>query len=280
MCRLFGFRSVLSSQVHKSLIGAENALVQQSDRHPDGWGVAYYVAGAPHLVKSSSSALVDSLFRKVSGIVSSETVLAHLRKATVGALSTINTHPFQYGRWVFAHNGNIKNFSAHRDRLLSRIDPALRRYILGDTDSEVIFYLILSKLRDRADIHGTFYELDEVRAAVTDALAVIAEVAGPFCPDDKAESSETFLTFILTDGSLMLAHQGGKQLYYSVHKKRCSERESCSFYAPQCEAILPSGQVRHLIFSSEPLSGENIWQPMAPGQLIALDASMRVRIFA
>ena len=41
MCRLFGFRSVIPSQVHQSLVGAENALMLQSDRHPDGWGVAW-----------------------------------------------------------------------------------------------------------------------------------------------------------------------------------------------------------------------------------------------
>ena len=45
MCRLFGFRSVIPSQMHRSLIAADNALGRQSERHPDGWGVAYYVDG-------------------------------------------------------------------------------------------------------------------------------------------------------------------------------------------------------------------------------------------
>ena len=81
MCRLFGFRSVIPSQVHRSLLSAENALVWQSERHPDGWGVAYFVGGIPHLIKSAETAIQDSLFRRVSGIVSSHTVVAHLRKA-------------------------------------------------------------------------------------------------------------------------------------------------------------------------------------------------------
>ena len=92
MCRLFGFRSVISSQVHRSLVEADNALLHQSNFHSDGWGVAYYVANAPHLVKSTSAAVEDSLFKKVSGIVSSETVLAHLRKATQGELCITNIH--------------------------------------------------------------------------------------------------------------------------------------------------------------------------------------------
>ncbi|MGB1701181.1 MAG: class II glutamine amidotransferase, partial [Nannocystaceae bacterium] len=105
MCRLFGFRSVMESQVHSSLVSAENALVNQSERHPDGWGVAYYVAGAPHLLRSVQTAVNDRMFQHVSGIVTSQTVLAHLRKATQGQLSVIDTHPFQYGAWAFAHNG-------------------------------------------------------------------------------------------------------------------------------------------------------------------------------
>ena len=62
MCRLFGFRSTVLSQVHRSLVRAENALELQSHEHPDGWGVAYYVHGTPHVVKSSESAVEDALF--------------------------------------------------------------------------------------------------------------------------------------------------------------------------------------------------------------------------
>ncbi|MEM7647401.1 MAG: hypothetical protein AAF203_10860, partial [Pseudomonadota bacterium] len=56
MCRIFGFRSILQSGVHRSLIDSENAIIQQSDRHPDGWGVAYYHMGSPHLVKNENQA--------------------------------------------------------------------------------------------------------------------------------------------------------------------------------------------------------------------------------
>ena len=77
MCRLFGFRSVLRSQVHRSLRTADNALAVQSRAHPDGWGVAYYVAGAPHVIKSTGMAGSDHLFERVSGLLTSETVVAH-----------------------------------------------------------------------------------------------------------------------------------------------------------------------------------------------------------
>ena len=84
MCRLFGFRSIIESKVHSSLMNAENALGIQSVDHPDGWGVAYYIGYSPHLIKADRPAIECEIFKKVSGVVSSHTVLAHIRKSTIG----------------------------------------------------------------------------------------------------------------------------------------------------------------------------------------------------
>ena len=116
----FWFRSVIQSQVHQSLVHAENALRIQSERHPDGWGVAYYHAGTLHVIKSDDQQLMTTFFRHISGVVSSETVVAHIRKTTVGQNSIINTHPFQFGPWVFVHNGNIKTSQALKINLFPR----------------------------------------------------------------------------------------------------------------------------------------------------------------
>jgi glutamine amidotransferase len=275
MCRLFGFRSVFSSRVHSSLVSADNAIMRQSERHPDGWGVAYYVAGAPHLIKSSETAIQDSMFRKVSGVVTSETVLAHLRNATQGDLNILNTHPFQYGNWVFAHNGNIRNFPEVKEKLRERIAPILRQFILGDTDSETIFFLILSQLARRVELHRRDCNLHEAMIAVREALDEIYEITGGFCEVDEGDRTQTYLTFMLTNGVMMLAHQGGKPLYYSTHKSRCSVREECPHYAPCCEQERNSGFVSHLLMSSEPLEqGENVWRPMQPGEMVGVDWRM------
>lgn len=278
MCRLFGFRSVLESRVNTSLLHAENALITQGEQHPDGWGVAYYIAHSPHVIKSVASAVDDHLFRKVSGIVTSQTVLAHLRRSTIGALSPINTHPFQFGHWVFAHNGNIKNFSEHRMALLEKIQPGLQRFILGETDSELIFYLILSHLSEIADPLAPDLEYLTVKEAIQRTIETITLIVGPYHQRDSGPPEETYLTFIMTDGKLMIAHQGGKALQFSTYKNKCSERSTCPYLAPECEQDRQSGHVNHLIFSSEPLQGENIWSVMPVGTIVGVDSFMNIHL--
>ena len=266
MCRLFGFRSVIASQMHRSLVAADNALGRQSERHPDGWGVAYYVDGAPHVTKSPGHALGDALFHRVSGVVASETVLAHVRKATQGAHTVLNCHPFQYGRWVFAHNGDVPEFGEkHRERLMAEIEPRLRRFVLGETDSEVVFFLFLTRLSAFA-AHER--DASAVMSALGSALRDVDRIAVQ--PSEKPN----LLTCIVTDGTTMVAHQGGKELFASTYKRRCADRDACSSLAPYCEAPTTSGRVNHLVLSSEPLHGENVWEPLERGQMLGVDAHM------
>jgi glutamine amidotransferase len=270
MCRLFGFRSVIPSQVHRSLLDADNALGKQSRAHQDGWGVAYYVDGTPHVTKSPVLALSDQLFHRLSGVVTSETVLAHVRRATQGEKTVLNCHPFQYGRWVFAHNGDVPDFVRHRRALLNEVAPHLRRFILGDTDSEVVFFLFLTLLGGLGPLSRR-HAVDDVASALRATIVRVREICDHGAPEQHA-----LLTVVVTDGDTMVATQGGKELYWSSYKSRCSDRDSCPSLSAECEAPSKSGFVNHFIVSSEPLQGENVWEPLAPGEVIGVDWRMRL----
>jgi len=270
VCRLFGFRSVIPSQVHRSLLAADNALHKQSERHPDGWGVAYYVDGAPHVTKSAAGAMDDALFRRVSGIVSSETVVAHIRKATQGSMTVLNSHPFQYGRWVMAHNGDVPRFPEVREKLEGAIAPRLRRFILGDTDSERIFFLFLTELSKYGELAGQL-GIDEVMRSVRDTVKLVRALA-----DVEGDAARSLLTMLVTNGQVMAAHHGGKELYYSTWKRRCADRDVCPSLSAVCEAPSVTGSVNHMLIASEPLQGENVWEPLAEGDVIGVDWRMRL----
>jgi predicted glutamine amidotransferase len=269
MCRLFGFRSVIPSQVHRSLIAADNALGSQSEAHPDGWGVAYYIDGSPHVTRVPSTALHDNLFHRLSGVVSSETVLAHVRRATVGPNTVLNCHPFQYGKWVFAHNGDIPDFADKRAELLQEVAPRLRRFILGETDSEVVFFVFLTVLSGYGALsnrHGAH----EVIEAVREALKKVRRIC------DRPGDKPALLTFIVTDGVTLVATHGGRELFVSTHKTHCQDRDVCPHLAAECEAPTQTGFINHLIFSSEIIAGENVWTPLQQGDIVGVDWRMRV----
>jgi len=274
MCRLFGFRSVIQSQVHRSLVAADNALAVQSERHNDGWGVAYYVADAPHVIKSTQAAGEDHIFKRVSGVVASQTVLAHLRLASVGETNILNTHPFQFGSWVFAHNGEVRDFEAVREKMRAEVAPNLRRYILGDTDSEVLFYLFLTHLARLTDIHrrGTSVEV------IVEALAQVINITTGMADDPSdAPENQSKLSFVVTDGHSMVAVKFRKPLHFSTYKTRCLDRDSCPFLSPQCEAPTQTGFVNHLVITSEPLHGDNIWIELQDGDVVGV--AWRMHLF-
>lgn len=270
MCRLFGFRSVIPSQVHRSLLAAENALGVQSNNHPDGWGVAFYIDGAPHVTRSPSTALGDALFHRLSGVVASETVLAHVRKATQGDKTVFNCHPFQHGRWVFAHNGDIPRFEELRGGLLELVDQRLRRFVMGDTDSEVVFFVFLSEL-SRAAGAGQRPELPHAMSALRSTVKRVRALS-----DARPELEPALLTLMATDGENLVATQGGKELYFSTYKTRCADRAHCPSLSAVCEAPSSSGVVNHFIVSSEPLQGENVWLPLEPGEIVGIDRRMQI----
>lgn len=275
MCRIFAFRSVLQSQVHRSLLDADNALLNKSQFHPNGWGVAHYLHGVPHIIKSTEAAFNDSLFKRISGIVSSQTVLAHIRNATQGDVSsTVNCHPFQYGHWSFIHNGNIENFDQHKPELLKLIPDHLKRFILGTTDSEIIFFILLSYIEQLGDLEK-IHHYKKIETQIYEALKKISDIVGPIHNGEMFDNKHTFLTFSLTNGKQMFGFHGGQSLYFSTHKSSCPESDTCPHFLKNCvNKTEPGNFVNHFILSSEPLAGENIWHELKPGDLLGVDEHM------
>lgn len=280
MCRLFGFRSIITSQVHSSLIHAENALMDQSIKHPDGWGLAYYIQSTPHLIRSSKSAIDDHIFEKVSGVVSSQTVMAHIRNATHGDHNILNTHPFQYGPWVFAHNGNIKKFNELKPKLLEKVSPNLKRFILGNTDSEVIFFIILTFIESHFPLDKKDISVTQLQKPLEEAIKFITSLSGPLLHQHETIPTENYLSFLLTNGVTFVGFHGGQPLKYCTHKSQCPERDLCPFFDnKKCESKANKDNIiNHLILTSEEIKGVNIWTDLRPGELVGIDHEMKFYI--
>ena len=240
--------------------------------------MAYYVGGFPHVIRSDKQALEDRLYKEMSALVETRSLLAHIRKATVGKIGVLNCHPFQHGPWTFAHNGEIPGCGendALRQAVMDAIDPRFRSYILGTTDSELIFHVFLSQLARRVgDVHHRGVSLDVVVESLRDTNRIVHD------RNARHGTEPAVLNYLLTNGTLLVGVRGGKELYFSTYKSRCPERDTCyAFEAYRCERAVTDGIVKHLIITSEPVAQEpNVWLPLDEGDFVAVAHGMQFRV--
>ncbi|MCI0574401.1 MAG: class II glutamine amidotransferase [Myxococcaceae bacterium] len=256
MCRLFGFRSNTPATVHRALVTETNSLLAQSREHPDGWGIAsYHGAPVPHVVHGLGAAHIDPEFERVSRLLSSHTVVAHVRLASVGGVVLKNAHPFTCGQWAFAHNGTVRNFKDHREAVEALIAPDLRERVRGDTDSERCFFLFLTFLRRRVPtlLRPGIGDVARALAETMGAVAGLADVPG-------ADASS--MNFLVSDGELMVVTRRRRTLFVTDGTARTEP--------PAAHSTLPQ-----LLLASERLSGEGVWHEVPEETVLGVDAGLR-----
>jgi len=129
--------SLIDQSLHSQL-GAETT-------NGDGFGIGWYGLGeAPGVFHSVEPAWNDRNLRELSAQIESPLVFAHIRASSGSPIQQTNCHPFRYGKWLWMHNGVIREFRTVKRDLVLAVDPSLFPFIEGSTDSEVFFYLALS----------------------------------------------------------------------------------------------------------------------------------------
>lgn len=134
MCRLLGFAATSPMTLRAVLDGRyEDFLRLASERHGDGWGVAWPDGDGVAIRKEPLSAADAAGFAEVAGTLATPLALVHLRWATLDlGVSLANTHPFGDGRLAFAHNGSISEMPPLEVLTGGAVDARAE----GDTDSE------------------------------------------------------------------------------------------------------------------------------------------------
>jgi glutamine amidotransferase len=135
------------------LVKRDRSLIDQSlharlgatTTNGDGFGIGWYDdERAPHVYRSTHPAWNDRNLRQLAAGVASPLFFAHIRASTGTAVQETNTHPFRHGRWLWMHNGLIREFPRLRRDLVLAVDESLFASIEGTTDSETMFYLALT----------------------------------------------------------------------------------------------------------------------------------------
>lgn len=245
MCQLLGMNCNVPTDIVFSFTGF-STRGGRTDTHNDGWGIAFFEgAGVRHFVDyhpAIESPIADLIKRCP---IESKNVIAHIRKATQGRVALENCHPFVrelWGRyWVFAHNGDLKNFAPMLDGAYHPV---------GSTDSELAFCYMLQQLRMRYG--DTPPPMSELRNTLQKLAREIA-THGPF-------------NMMLSDGTALFVHCS-TNLYYIVRQypfaeaKLSDEDVSVDF----SQVTTPNDRVAIIV--TAPLTTNETWIQFGAGEL-------------
>ena len=183
--------------LEKLIVKPKHSLLQQSFApryqthgtiNADGFGVGWYDRDKrvePARYRTTRQIWADLSFASIAGLVSSNAVLAAVRSASPGMpVEETSTPPFTEGPWLFSHNGFVPGFRSGVGRELRRKVSETRAHgILGATDSELLFALVLDRL--------------DAGTPPADALVSVVDLV--------EELTTARLNFLLTDGDRIAA---------------------------------------------------------------------------
>jgi glutamine amidotransferase len=254
MCRLLGIASSEPTDFKIVLRESPRSMAALSREHRDGWGLAVFDDATGWRVdRGVECAHEDERFHRLAVGSHGAMFVSHIRQKTVGETSLANTHPFEHGQWMFAHNGTVKDLTWMR----AQTSAARLAEVRGETDSEVLFAWLLTRLDEAGTAH--------VRAsAETDrAVGAAARLA-------RERQGFGAFNFLLSDGVTMYAHRFGR----TMHLLERGPHDAVRTHRTSRDGTVletPWSQRRTAIFvASEKMTNEP-WQHIEEGMLLRID---------
>ncbi|PRP74395.1 hypothetical protein PROFUN_10293 [Planoprotostelium fungivorum] len=250
----------------------------QGNTNGDGFGVGWYPpddasgeqSGTPCVYTSVTPAWNNMNLSRLAKTISSRLIVAHVRAAIPGMMVTeSNCHPFQYGRYLFMHNGNISDFRKISRKAREGLSDDVYNNIQGNTDSELMFALFLNQI-ENMDRQYTPEELAEKLVRVLDHVVKLTR--------EVSAQEPSLLNLAVTDGMSVVATRYVDKpdatpatLYYSSGTKFMSDSEQ-EYHMYHLEKKSRTG-----IISSEPLTDSpGDWMPVPTNHLIMIRPDMTV----
>ena len=213
MCRWLAY-SGSPVLIKELLLEPQHSLIDQSlharlgaeTTNGDGFGIGWYGVGeTPGVFHSVEPAWNNRNLRDLAGHIRSPLVFAHIRASSGSPVQQTNCHPFRHGRWLWMHNGVLRDFPRVKRELVLAVDPSLYPQIEGSTDSEVFFFLAL-----------TLGLEDDPPAAVERAVGLIEAVGRR-----RGVEQPVQMTVATTDGTRVWAFRyssegRSRSLFYST----------------------------------------------------------------
>jgi predicted glutamine amidotransferase len=165
------------------------------------WDPASREPGLPFSYASDALPVFDRNLKGLAEKIAASCVLAHVRGVPYNTrveISAQNVHPFQFPGvpLALAHNGDLARFAEMKLPLSRHVKPEFLRQIRGSTDSEWIYALLLSTLKNPAKRPG----VDELHDSLQKALDILRQVRKELGIDTASP-----VNLFLTDGTQLAA---------------------------------------------------------------------------
>lgn len=260
MCRWLAY-SGDPIQLETVLFRAQHSLIDQSLRsrlghtttNGDGFGIGWYGSHSdlPFRYRCLHPAWSDTNLREAARAIHAPMFVAHIRAATDTPTQETNCHPFRYGRWLFAHNGLIREYPTVRRDLMMAVAPELFRWIEGSTDSEVMFFLALT------------FGLEREPGAALERMAGLIEDVG----HRHGVEYPLNMTVCATDGQQIIAvryssETDSRSLFHSTSFRHLRE------LYPDASRIADAGDEAVLVLSEPLLDLPHAWAEIPEGSVV------------
>jgi len=244
MCQLLGMNCNVPTDICFSFSGFAQRG-GRTDHHSDGWGIGFFEGNGCRLFLDPEPAVSSPVAELVRSYpIRSMNVIAHIRKATHGAVCLENTHPFMrelWGRyWIFAHNGSLKDFAPP---LNGQYRP------VGGTDSEIAFCSLLELLRGRFATQPPPVEL--LREAIKEWADQIA--------------AHGIFNFMLSNGEVLFAHCSDR-LCYVLRKAPFTTAHLVDEDIAVDFSEVTTSNDRVAVIATLPLTDNEEWISLQPGE--------------
>lgn len=173
----------------------------------DGFGVGWYnleVDPEPCIFTSIAPAEHNVNLARLSKKIQSHLIFGHVRAASPGSpVNDTNCHPFQFGRYLWMHNGCIAHWSAVKRPVTALLSSCAFAYISGTTDSEVAGALFVDQLPGH-DPHREHSPQDIIDAMKRTIQIITQSVRTARIPT-SCEADYSSLNFAVSDGKTVVA---------------------------------------------------------------------------
>lgn len=274
MCRFVAYlgfalpiNEILSNPKDSLIKQSADALESEVTVNADGFGIGWYTdfKTSPARFLSVQPAWSDINLKSISHHIQSGCFLGHVRAATSTATTLYNCHPFRFNDYLFMHNGEVGGFTQIKRALVSSLGDAPFSNILGNSDSEVLFGLLMTNLGDRPFTQASIVQ------AWQDTLTQVE-----FVQRKHDIEAPNYLNVVLTNGKcLSVLHYSTDVDYISSLHYACGDNYQ---YVNGCYHITPTvNRNKLVIIASEKLTANNQdWHDIPRQQLLFVDENLTI----